>query len=96
MIRRAEKLAIVGLAVKGAIFIIQPPSGFFRRDLATRKGRNLLSPRPKASQPVSNSFHRCSSGSAVWLTGNSMTSQGAVKCLDRGRAGTRAESHVAA
>ncbi len=53
--------------------------GFFRRDLAMRKGRSSLSPRPNASQRVSNSSHRCSSGSAVWLTGNSMISQGAVK-----------------
>jgi hypothetical protein len=42
-------------------------------------GRSSPSPRPRASQRASNSSHRFSSGSSVWLTGNSMISHGAER-----------------
>jgi hypothetical protein len=42
-------------------------------------GRSSASPHPRASQRASNSSHRFSSGSSVWLTGNSMISHGAER-----------------
>ena len=50
----------------------QPPFGMM-------DGRSSASPRPMASQRASNCSHRFSSGSAVWLTGNSMISHGAER-----------------